>query len=96
MVVLNFTGKYDSPTIEEFIQRKKFTYGTLWKVLVWLGFKDEATKWWVSLDNKQLTKISDAEFERVLLDKLSRARKKENETRKGFFLLVSPYCRFMD
>jgi len=39
-----FIGKYNGPTIEEFIQRQKFTYGEHWKDLVWLGFKDEAAK----------------------------------------------------
>ena len=52
---------------------------------MWLGFKDEVYRWWFSLDNKQLTRLSDAEFERILLDKWFRARKKENETRKGLF-----------
>ena len=52
---------------------------------MWLGFKDEAYKWYFSLDDKQLTKLSDAEFEKVLLDKWSRARKKENATHKGLF-----------
>ena len=50
---------------------------------MWLGFKDEAAKWWFSLDRKQLTKLSDVEFERALLEKWSWARKKENETHKG-------------
>ena len=48
-----------------------------------LNMRDEAQKWNLSLDYKQLTKLSDAEFEKVFLDKWSRARKKENETHKG-------------
>ena len=52
---------------------------------MWLGFKDEATKWYFSLDNKKLTYLLDVEFERVILDKWSHDREKENEPRKGLF-----------
>ena len=48
-----------------------------------INMTDEAQKWNLSLDYKQLIKLSDAEFEKVFLDKWSRARKKENETHKG-------------
>ena len=65
-----------------------FTYGKPWKVLLPLGFQDDAARWWYSHANKQLSKLSDAEFERVLLDKWSRARKKENETHRGLFSSV--------
>jgi len=34
-----------------------------------------------------LTKLSDVEFEKVFLDKWSRARKKENETHKGLIAM---------
>ena len=50
-----------------------------------LKIRDEAQKWWLSLDHKQLTKLSDAEFEKVFLDKWSKATKKENETHKRVF-----------
>jgi len=80
-----FTGKDDSPTIEEYIKQTKSVWEKNWKDSVWLNFRDEAYEWYFSLDDKQLSKLSDAEFERVLLDKWSRTRKKENETRKGLF-----------
>ena len=92
-----FTGKDDGPTIEEFIKELKSRYGRYWRV--WFNLKDEATKWWVSLDRKQLTKLSDAEFEKVLLDKWARARKKENETHKGLIqkekivVSINPSCK---
>jgi len=83
MAILYFTGKYDGPTIEEFIQRYKSTHGTYWKLPMLLNMRDEAQKWNSSLDYKQLIKLPDAEFEKVFLNKWSRSRKKENETHKG-------------
>lgn len=80
-----FTGKDDGPTIEEFIKELKCMYGRFWRDSVWFNLKDEASKWWFSLDHKEFTKLSDVEFERVLLEKWSKARKKENETHKGLF-----------
>ena len=45
--------------------------------------RGEAQKWNLLLNYDWLNKISDAKFEKVFLDKWSRARKKENETHKG-------------
>ena len=47
--------------------------------------KDETDKWWLSLEHKQLIKLSDAEFERVLLDKWSQARKQDKGKHVGLF-----------
>ena len=85
MEILLFAGKDNGPPIEEYIKQQKSAWATNWRDSWWFGFKDEAYKWYLSLDNKQLTKLSDAEFEKVLLNKWSRARKKENEPRKGLF-----------
>ena len=73
--LLYFTGKDDGPTIEECIKQKKWVWKNQWRDSWGLAFKDEAYKWYLSLDDKQLTKLSDAEFEKVLLDKWSHARK---------------------
>ena len=85
--ILYFTGKDDGPTIEEFIQRYKSRYGTtcgtFWKFQMLSNMRGEAQKWNLLLNYDWLNKISDAEFEKVFLDKWSRARKKENETHKG-------------
>jgi len=83
MATLHFIGKDDGPTIEEFIQRLKSKYWICWKTTVRVHLTEEADRWYSSLDYKQLLKLSDAEFEKVLLDKWSQARKKENETHKG-------------
>lgn len=85
MAVLCFTGKDNGPTIEEYIEKTKSIWGKNWKESIWLNFIDEAHKWYFTLDDKQLSKLSDAEFEKVLLDKWSRTRKNENETCKGLF-----------
>ena len=83
MATLYFTGKDDGPTIEECIQRYKSTYGIFWKLQMLFNMRGEAQKWNLLLSNEWVNKISDEEFEKVLLDKWSRARKKENETHKG-------------
>jgi len=78
----NFSGKGDSPTIEEFIQIIKFKYGVFWKAIVPISLEEEADIWWNALGIKQLSKFSDEEFEKLLMDKWSCARKK-NETHQG-------------
>ena len=50
---------------------------------MWFNLKDEATKWWFSLDLEQLTKLSDEEFEKLLLDRWSHARKQDKEKHVG-------------
>lgn len=52
---------------------------------MWLGFEDEATKRWFSIDNKQFTKLSVAEFERVILNKWSQAKKHDKGKHVGLF-----------
>jgi len=83
----NFTGKDDSPTIEEYVKQTKSVWEKNWKDSVWLNFRDEAYEWYFSLDDNQLSKL-DTEFERVLLNKWSQTRKKENETHKELFSMV--------
>ena len=48
----NFTGKDDSPTIEEYIKQTKSVWEKNWKDSVWLNFRDEAYKWYFSIDDK--------------------------------------------
>lgn len=96
MAVPYFTTKDNGPTIEEFIEKQKSLREKRWKTFIWLGLRDEVAIWWSSLDETKLYKLSDEEFEKVLLDKWSHARKQENETHKGLFLLVYPYCKFID
>jgi len=52
MAFICFTEKDNGPPIEKYIKQKKSIWEKDWKNSVWLGFKDEATKWWFSLDNK--------------------------------------------
>ena len=83
MMTLYFTGKDDGPTIDEFIQRYKSTYGTYWKLPTLFNMRDEAQKWNSSLEYQQLIKLSDAEFEKIFLDKWSRARKRRMRHIRG-------------
>jgi len=48
-------------------------------------FKDEAYRWWKSIYNTQLSELSDKEFEKLLLDKWSRARKQDKGKHVGLF-----------
>ena len=82
---LYFTGKDDGPTIEEFIQRIKSEYGICWKGMVRLNLTEEADRWWRSLGIKQLDDLSDKEFEKLLLDRWSHARKQDKEKHVGLF-----------
>ena len=50
-----------------------------------LGFQGEVDRWWNSIYNKQLSELSDKEFEKLLLDKWSHTRKQGNETCKRLF-----------
>jgi len=45
-----FTGKDDSPTIEEYIKQTKSVWAKNWKDSVWLNFRDEAYEWYFSLE----------------------------------------------
>lgn len=72
-----FTGKDDSPTIEEFIPKLKSLYRIFWKSIVPISLKEEAAIWWNSLGIKDLSKFSNEEFEKLLMDKWSQARKQD-------------------
>ena len=81
-----FTGRDDSPTIEEFIQIIKSKYEIFWKDMVRLNLQEEADRWWRSLGIKQLDNLSDEEFEKLFMEKQSCARKKkETKEPKGLF-----------
>jgi len=64
-----FTGRDDSPTIEEFIQIIKSKYEIFWKDMVRLNLQEEADRWWRSLGIKQLDNLSDEEFEKLFMEK---------------------------
>ena len=48
---MKFTGKDDGPTIEYFLQHLKSQYRSFWICSIGLHMKDEANKWWTSLDS---------------------------------------------
>ena len=70
----NFTGKDDNPTTEEFIQKLKRIFEHHWNSIVPIGLKEEAAIWWNSLGIKDLSKFSNEELEKLLMDKWSQTR----------------------
>ena len=106
-----FTRKNDGSSIKFFIACHKFDFPRCWKNQIGYYLKDEAAIWWKSLDSEILKLCRADEIEELFLDKWFHTRKEElnnlanillvHERRKprnlkGYFLLVSPYCRFMD
>lgn len=85
MVVLYFTGKYNGPTIEEYIKEQNSLWATHWKFWAMSNFKDEATTWWELLNKKKCSNLLDEEFVNFLLEKWYNARKQDNEKYVGLF-----------
>jgi len=48
-------------------------------------FSDEAAPWWELLNKNKFYNLSYEEFEKLLLDRWSHARKQDNETHVGLF-----------
>ena len=71
-----FTGNYDGPSIEEIIKHRKSFNKEHWKVMINLSLQGDATIWWNSLSYRKMMALSDEEFEKVLLEKWSRAKNK--------------------
>ena len=80
MAVL-FTGKDNSPTIEEYIKKHKSLWAHNWRTFVVFNF--EAATWWGLLNQKKCSNLLDEEFEKLLLDRWSHARKQDNEKHVG-------------
>ena len=85
MEKLYFTGKDNGITIEEYIKQKKFVWYKSWKWWVVQNFRDEATTWWELLNQKKCYNLPDEEFEKLLLDTWSHARKQDKEKHVGLF-----------
>ena len=79
MAVLCFTGKDNGPTIEEYIKEKNSLWAHHWRFFVVGNFKYEAATWWGLLNQKKCSNFPDEEFENLLLDRWSHARKQNNE-----------------
>ena len=81
---MKFTGKDDGPTIEYFLQYEKDQYRYFWIVSIGLHMKDEANKWWNSLDSS-VRNLPEKKLEKVLLDKWSQVGKKDSKSHKSLF-----------
>jgi len=83
--VLYFTGKDDGPTIEEHIKKHKSLWAPHWRTFLVFNFKEEAATWWGLLNQKKCSNLPDEEFEKLLLDRWSHARKQDKEKHVGLF-----------
>jgi len=81
--VLLFKGKDNGPTIEEYIKKQKWLWDNNWKWWVVQNFTDEAATWWGLLNQKKCSNLPNEEFEKLLLDRWSHARKQDKEKHMG-------------
>ena len=81
---MKFTGKDDGLNIEDFLQHLKAQYQIFWICSIGLHLKDEANKWWTSLDSA-VRKLLEKKLEKVILDKWSKDRKKDTKRHKDLF-----------
>ena len=49
-----FIGKCDDPSTEEYIIETKSTCHKFWKLCLVFGLRNDAMRWWRSLDTKEL------------------------------------------
>jgi hypothetical protein len=54
-----FTGKYDGPSIEYFLNEEKLVWKEHWRGLVNLHLQGDVTIWWNFLDYNMIRKLSD-------------------------------------
>jgi hypothetical protein len=80
-----FTGKCDGPSIESFIKEIKSAWEDTWPHWVDLKLQGDAAIWWKSLDYKEMMRLSNVEFEKILLDKWSHGENKDKERTKSLF-----------
>jgi len=80
-----FIGNDKGPTIEEYINEYKrlFIHNLKWVALV--NFEYEAATWWGLLNQKNCFNPPEEEFEKLLLDIWSHARKQYEEKYVGLF-----------
>jgi hypothetical protein len=80
-----FTGKCDGPSIESFIKERKSVWGDTWHHWVALKLQGDAAIWWKSLDYEEMMRLSNVEFEKILLDKWSHGENQDKERTKSIF-----------
>jgi len=86
--VLLFARKDNGPTIKEYIKTQKWLWNNCWRWWVVEQFRDEAAIWWGLLNQKKCSSLPDEEFEKLLLDRWSHARKQDKEKHVGIFPTV--------
>jgi hypothetical protein len=80
-----FTGKYDGPSIEDFLKSHKSEWKGQWKSFVDWGFKGDALKWWKSFHHSEWMSLSEEALEKLILDKWSHTKSKDKDITKSLF-----------
>ena len=68
-----------------YIKEKKSLWAKHWRFWVVANFPDGVATWWELLNQKKCSNLPDEEFEKLLLDRWSHARKQDKEKHVGLF-----------
>jgi hypothetical protein len=81
------TRKYSGPIKEEFINSQKSLWKEKWKYHLHYGFIEYTLIWWKSygLNYVETMTLSNATFEKLILDKWSHAKSKYKESTNDLF-----------
>jgi hypothetical protein len=80
-----FIGKCDGPSIEAFIKEIKLAWEENWPHWVALKLQGDVAIWWKSIDYKDMMKLSNGVFEKILLDRWYHGKNKDTKRTKGLF-----------
>ena len=78
-----FTGKDDSPSIEEYIQYQTSSWKYCWRICLHYGFQEDARIWWNSFNYNELMTLSDEAYVKLILDYWFYTKCKDEESSKG-------------
>jgi hypothetical protein len=83
---MDFTGKSNDPSIEEYIHRKKSSWKGNWVYWLPYGLREDATRSWMFLNyDKMELNLSNEAYEHVFLYGRSHAMNKDKESTKVLF-----------
>jgi len=82
---IHFNDKDDGPSIEEYIKNIKSFSRIVWRIGIWVHLRDDARSQWHGINSKEIHALSDKKYEKLFLDKWSRAKSKNKECTKGLF-----------
>ena len=82
---MSFTGKYDGPSIEDFLKSHKSEWKDKWKFSLYLCLREDAHTWWKSFDFWEWMSLFEEALEKFLLDKWYHTKCKDKGITKGLF-----------